>query len=160
MSASNVTPVFAAGAGSFLISGSAAGLEITAESAIPNRIDVVRIRLLEDMGHLLMELQHRIKNHLQLMGAMLATHARATTNERIRARLVEAGQRLQVIASTYDNLYEPGALSPIQRVPRGFALPGGTILWSGLYQVGLGTRLTILNTPAGLGVAGAPTAVG
>jgi two-component sensor histidine kinase len=59
---------------------------------------------------LLMELQHRIKNHLQLLGAMLATHSRATTNERIRARLEEAGRRLQVIAATYDNLYEPGAL--------------------------------------------------
>ena len=59
---------------------------------------------------LLMELQHRIKNHLQLLGAMIATHARATTNERIRARLEEAGRRLQVIASTYDNLYAPGAL--------------------------------------------------
>jgi two-component sensor histidine kinase len=58
---------------------------------------------------LLMELQHRIKNHLQLLGAMLATHSRATTNERIRTRLEEAGRRLQVIAATYDNLYEPGA---------------------------------------------------
>jgi two-component sensor histidine kinase len=59
---------------------------------------------------LLMELQHRIKNHLQLLGALLATHSRATTNDRIRARLEEAGRRLQVIAATYDNLYEPGAL--------------------------------------------------
>jgi two-component sensor histidine kinase len=59
---------------------------------------------------LLMELQHRIKNHLQLLGAMIATHSRATTNDRIRARLEEAGRRLQVIAATYDNLYEPGAL--------------------------------------------------
>src|SRR5258706_11573288 len=54
---------------------------------------------------LLIELQHRIKNHLQLLGAMIATHSRATTNERIRARLEEAGRRLQVIAATYDNLY-------------------------------------------------------
>jgi two-component sensor histidine kinase len=59
---------------------------------------------------LLMELQHRIKNHLQLLGAMIATHSRATTNDRVRARLEEAGRRLQVIAATYDNLYEPGAL--------------------------------------------------
>jgi two-component sensor histidine kinase len=51
-----------------------------------------------------------IKNHLQLLGAMISTHARATTNDRIRARLEEAGRRLQVIAATYDNLYEPGAL--------------------------------------------------
>jgi two-component sensor histidine kinase len=59
---------------------------------------------------LLMELQHRIKNHLQLLGALIATHARATTNDRIRARLEEAGRRLQVVAATYDNLYEPGAV--------------------------------------------------
>jgi two-component sensor histidine kinase len=41
---------------------------------------------------------------------MIATHARATSNDRIRARLEEAGRRLQVIAATYDNLCEPGAL--------------------------------------------------
>jgi len=67
-------------------------------------------RLARQRQVLLMELQHRIKNHLQLLGAMLATHSRATTNDRIRARLEEAGRRLQVIAATYDNLYEPGAL--------------------------------------------------
>jgi two-component sensor histidine kinase len=67
-------------------------------------------RLARQRQILLMELQHRIKNHLQLLGAMLATHSRATTNERIRTRLEEAGRRLQVIAATYDNLYEPGAL--------------------------------------------------
>ena len=41
---------------------------------------------------------------------MIATHARATTNDKVRARLEEAGRRLQVIASTYNNLYEPGAV--------------------------------------------------
>ena len=77
---------------------------------IATRAAEANVALAEQRQILLMELQHRIKNHLQLMGAMLATHARATTNERIRARLIEAGQRLQVIATTYDNLYEPGAL--------------------------------------------------
>jgi two-component sensor histidine kinase len=77
---------------------------------IATRAAEANVALAEQRQVLLMELQHRIKNHLQLMGAMLATHARATTNERIRARLIEAGQRLQVIAATYDNLYEPGAL--------------------------------------------------
>jgi two-component sensor histidine kinase len=67
-------------------------------------------RLARQRQVLLMELQHRIKNHLQLLGAMIATHSRATTNERIRERLEEAGRRLQVIAATYDNLYQPGAL--------------------------------------------------
>lgn len=67
------------------------------------------LRLARQRQILLSELQHRIKNHLQLMGAMLAFHARAAANERIKARLEEAGQRLQVIAASYDNLYEPGA---------------------------------------------------
>jgi two-component sensor histidine kinase len=66
--------------------------------------------LAEQRQVLLIELQHRIKNHLQLLGAMLATHAKAATNDRIRQRLLDAGQRLQVMAATYDNLYEPGAL--------------------------------------------------
>lgn len=66
-------------------------------------------QLARERQTLLTELQHRIKNHLQLLGAMLAFHAKAATNARIKARLEEAGQRLQVIAASYDNLYEPGA---------------------------------------------------
>jgi len=73
------------------------------------RATLENLRLARQRQVLLTELQHRIKNHLQLMGAMLAFHARAATNERIKARLEEAGQRLQVIAASYDNLYEPGA---------------------------------------------------
>jgi two-component sensor histidine kinase len=74
------------------------------------RVAEANVALAGQRQVLLMELQHRIKNHLQLLGAMIATHARATTNERIRTRLEEAGRRLQVIAATYDNLYQPGAL--------------------------------------------------
>jgi len=77
---------------------------------IATRAAEANVALARQRQVLLMELQHRIKNHLQLLGAMIATHARATSNERIRARLEEAGRRLQVIAATYDNLYEPGAL--------------------------------------------------
>lgn len=76
---------------------------------IAARLSIENLQLARQRQTLLIELQHRIKNHLQLMGAMLAFHARETTNERIRARLQEAGQRLQVIAASYDNLYEPGA---------------------------------------------------
>ncbi|MEA2909097.1 MAG: hypothetical protein QOJ15_1178, partial [Bradyrhizobium sp.] len=74
------------------------------------RVAEANVTLAAQRQVLLMELQHRIKNHLQLLGVMIATHARATTNDRIRTRLEEAGRRLQVIAATYDNLYEPGAL--------------------------------------------------
>ncbi len=70
----------------------------------------ISTKLARERQVLLMELQHRIKNHLQLLGAMLATHSRAAASDRIRGRLEEAGRRLQVIAATYDNLYEPGAL--------------------------------------------------
>lgn len=73
------------------------------------RLSLENLRLARQRQTLLAELQHRIKNHLQLMGAMLAFHARAAANDRIKARLEEAGQRLQVIAASYDNLYEPGA---------------------------------------------------
>jgi two-component sensor histidine kinase len=66
------------------------------------RVAEANVALAAQRQVLLMELQHRIKNHLQLLGAMLSTHA--------RARLEEAGRRLQVIAATYDNLYQPGAL--------------------------------------------------
>src|SRR5260370_25464572 len=74
------------------------------------RVAEANVALAAQRQVLLMELQHRIKNHLQLLGALIATHARATTNDTIRARLEEAGRRLQVIAATYDNLYQPGAL--------------------------------------------------
>jgi two-component sensor histidine kinase len=102
---------------------------------IATRTAEVNVALADQRQVLLMELQHRIKNHLQLLGAMLATHAKAATNERIRERLEEAGQRLQVMAATYDNLYEPGALIDMRDhlrkvcafVEEGVATPHSTI---------------------------------
>jgi two-component sensor histidine kinase len=100
-----VTPADVVGLAAFAIT---CGLMVLL-THIAVRAAEVSAQLAHQRQILLIELQHRIKNHLQLLGAMIATHSRATTNDRIRARLEEAGRRLQVIAATYDNLYEPGA---------------------------------------------------
>jgi two-component sensor histidine kinase len=98
-------PIDLAGLSAFLVTS--AILIVVGDFAAHQSLE--NLRLARQRQTLLAELQHRIKNHLQLMGAMLAFHARAATNERIKARLEEAGRRLQVIAASYDNLYEPGA---------------------------------------------------
>ena len=98
-------PIDIAGLSAFLVTS--AILVVVGDFAARQSLE--NLRLARQRQTLLAELQHRIKNHLQLMGAMLAFHARAATNERIKARLEEAGQRLQVIAASYENLYEPGA---------------------------------------------------
>jgi two-component sensor histidine kinase len=107
-------------AGSFAITTTSDALALAGYAAtcivivliihIAIRVAETNVALAAQRQVLLVELQHRIKNHLQLLGAMIATHARATTSDTVRARLEEAGRRLQVIAATYDNLYRPGAL--------------------------------------------------
>lgn len=61
---------------------------------------------------LLIELQHRIKNHVQLISAILGVHARLSRNETVRQGLLDARARLNIVANAYSNLYAPGTTVP------------------------------------------------
>lgn len=56
----------------------------------------------------LIELQHRIKNHVQLISAILGVQARSSRDETVRQGLLDARARLNIVANAYSNLYTPG----------------------------------------------------
>jgi two-component sensor histidine kinase len=57
---------------------------------------------------LLRELQHRVKNHIQLVGSLLGVQARMSGNELARNELLEARERMNVVAKAYSNAYAFG----------------------------------------------------
>lgn len=71
-------------------------------------------RLAERTGLLFEELQHRVSNNLQMVGAMLNLHRRAVGDEGARRAIEEAAAKLQLIGRIQRRLYgsrgEPLAL--------------------------------------------------
>jgi two-component system, sensor histidine kinase PdtaS len=65
--------------------------------------------LAENRQVLLLELQHRVKNHIQLVSALLALQARESANAELKAGLDHARRRIMAVGSAYSNLYAPGA---------------------------------------------------
>jgi two-component sensor histidine kinase len=63
---------------------------------------------------LLLEINHRIKNNLQIVGSLLAVQARRQTNEDARRALGEARTRVSAIADLHKHLYQSDAASTIR----------------------------------------------
>jgi two-component sensor histidine kinase len=76
-----------------------------------NRLLVVEreanIRLAKTRELLFRELQHRVSNNLQMVGALLTVQRRQLTDESARAALDEAARRLQTIGRISRQLYNP-----------------------------------------------------
>jgi two-component sensor histidine kinase len=88
--------------------------------------------LAEGRRVLLLELQHRVKNHIQLVSALLAVQAREAANPEIKDGLASARRRIMAVGSAYSNLYTPGTTvefaGHLRRIARelesAFARPG------------------------------------
>ncbi len=88
--------------------------------------------LAESRRVLLLELQHRVKNHIQLVSALLAVQARESANPETKSGLASARRRIMGVGSVYSNLYTPGATiefaAHLRRLARelehAFARPG------------------------------------
>jgi two-component sensor histidine kinase len=88
--------------------------------------------LAESREVLLLELQHRVKNHIQLVSALLSVQARESTNPDLKAGLAHARRRIAAVGSAYSNLYAPGATVEFaahlrqvtQELESAFARPG------------------------------------
>lgn len=52
------------------------------------------------------ELQHRVKNNLQLVSSLLSLHGRSVTDPLAREKLEDVGTQVKAIASTYDILHQ------------------------------------------------------
>ncbi|WP_051855817.1 sensor histidine kinase [Thioclava atlantica] len=72
-----------------------------------------RDRLLAQMEALLGEVNHRIKNSLQLVASILNTDARRAGEGEVRARLEGAARRVYAVTSVHEMLYRSNALSTV-----------------------------------------------
>lgn len=101
----SVAPHDALAMGEYLVTTTfvAFGFDGLRRSAETNRT------LAESRQTLLLELQHRVKNHIQLVSALLAVQARESANPDVKSGLANARRRIMAVGSAYSNLYTPGA---------------------------------------------------
>lgn len=69
---------------------------------------------LEDKSTLLKELNHRVKNNLQLIISLFNLQARSVPDPRARQALQEAANRVRAMALVHERLYQSRALASIQ----------------------------------------------
>ena len=62
---------------------------------------------------LLQEVNHRVKNSLQVVTALLQLHARQVTDDHLKAALADAKNRVAVVASIHQRLYMSGEHSMV-----------------------------------------------
>lgn len=62
---------------------------------------------------LMREVNHRVKNSLQLVGAMLGMQGRKATDEQVRRELDEAGARVRAIAQVHERLYRGDSVTTV-----------------------------------------------
>ena len=72
-----------------------------------------REALLTQKGVLLQEVNHRVKNSLQLVSSMLSLQLRETTDEAARAQLEEARRRLSAVGLVHRRLYQSDRVESI-----------------------------------------------
>lgn len=77
--------------------------QVAAEESLKRKTDDVE-RLLKEKELLLREVNHRIKNDLNLVGALLHLHADRSDDEKVREALREAGGRVATLGRVYDAL--------------------------------------------------------
>lgn len=85
---------------------------------------VDRFRMLDDLRavvrdkeRLLQELQHRVKNNLQVITAFVSTQSRRTTSPEAKAELEAIGHRIETLRLVHDRLYEAGELERVDLAP-------------------------------------------
>jgi two-component sensor histidine kinase len=73
---------------------------------------VGRVKALRDalkaQGLLAEELQHRVRNNLQMVGAMLESYARTTTDTEARQGIDQISRRVSILGQVYDSLLGVG----------------------------------------------------
>lgn len=80
--------------------------------ALEEREEALKVAL-EGREMLLQEVNHRVKNSLQVVTALLQLHARQEKDERLRAALTDARNRVSVVASIHQRLYMNGEHSMV-----------------------------------------------
>ena len=92
-----------------------ANARLQAERERTRRLLEERGRLLERSDLLFRELQHRVSNNLQMIGALLSLQRRAVSDPGARRALAEASERLNIIGRIQRTLYDAsGELSDLE----------------------------------------------
>ncbi len=92
-----------------------ANARLRAERERTRLLSEERGRLLERSDLLFRELQHRVSNNLQMVGALLALQRRAVADPAARQALAEAAERLNMIGRIQRTLYDAsGELSGLE----------------------------------------------
>ena len=85
---------------------------------------VDRFQMLEDLRgavrdkeRLLLELQHRVKNNLQVITAFVGAQSRRTTSPEARAELEAIGHRIETLRLVHDKLYAAGEVERVDLAP-------------------------------------------
>jgi two-component sensor histidine kinase len=77
-------------------------------------IDTTRRKRAEvHQAELFHELNHRVKNNLMIVSAMLSMQARASPNAEVRRELQQAVGRIQTISEVHSTLYRTGAVESV-----------------------------------------------
>ena len=80
-----------------------------------------------DKGRLLRELQHRVKNNLQMVTSLVRLQERRSRSAEARRELLAVGRRIETLSLVYEKLYAAGE---VERVDLGTYLGelGGSLL--------------------------------
>lgn len=77
-------------------------------------VDVThRKRAEAHQAELFHELNHRVKNNLMIVSAMLSMQSRASSNPEVRRELQQAVDRIQTISEVHSTLYRTGAVETV-----------------------------------------------
>ena len=83
------------------------------ETSLANTV-AERDHLLEQKQLLLDEVNHRIKNSLQIVSSILNLDAHAATGDEARTRLRRAAARVQAVASVHELIYKAGQVTTVE----------------------------------------------
>jgi signal transduction protein with GAF and PtsI domain len=67
----------------------------------------------KEKGRLLLELQHRIKNNLQVITALISTQSRRSTSPEVKEELKSIEDRIETLRLVHDKLYSAGEVDRV-----------------------------------------------
>lgn len=95
--------------------GNVRGVLVMARDVTERKAAQDRIReSLRQKEALLQELQHRVKNNLQLISSLLRLQARNEEDAGVRSALQDSRNRISALARLHDRLYQAGDLSSVE----------------------------------------------
>jgi two-component sensor histidine kinase len=81
----------------------------------------------KEKGRLLLELQHRINNNLQVISALISTQSRRSPSPEVKEELKSIEDRIETLRLVHDKLYSAGDVDRVDLAPE-TAIPLGLIV--------------------------------